>query len=184
MARISLLFKQFKCFWIECALLSRVLRKFPGVMIEARVMFKGNIDNLKLGKNVQIQSGTILHMGGMPWCKYAGAITIGDDCCISPYCVIYGCGPGGVRIGDRFDCGPNVSIFSSRTDYSKGLNYHVFDSVDIGDDVTVFANVVISPGVVIGSGSAIAAGSVVINDVPKNTLVGGSPARVIRENIR
>ena len=115
----------------------------------------------------------------MAWCNFTGSITIGDDSVISPNCIIYGCGIGGVEIGKRFDCGPNVSIFASRTDYLKNLNDHVFESVRIGDDVTVFANVVISPGVVIESGVVIAANSVVTEDIPKNTFAGGIPASVI-----
>jgi len=42
------------------------------------------------------------------------------------------------------------------------------------------ACVTILPGVTIGAGSIVAAGSVVVKDVMPNTLVGGVPARLIR----
>ncbi len=42
------------------------------------------------------------------------------------------------------------------------------------------ANVTLLPGVRIGAGSFVAAGAVVTGDVPKDTLVGGVPARVLR----
>lgn len=44
-------------------------------------------------------------------------------------------------------------------------------------------NSVILKGVTIGDGAIIAAGSVVSKDVPPHTLVGGVPAKVIKENV-
>jgi acetyltransferase-like isoleucine patch superfamily enzyme len=188
MSRIRVIIRQFMNFWNECNSLSYVLNKFPSTTIEPRVTFKGDLENLKLGLNVQIQSGSILHLGGMDWCNNSGTISIGDDSIISPNCVIYGCGPGGVHIGSRFECGPNVSIFASQSDFfarrsdlSKGLNHHIFEPVHIGDDVSVCTNVVINRGVTIGSGTVIAAGSVVTRDVPENSFIGGSPAKLIRQ---
>lgn len=152
-----------------------------GVILEPGVHIKGALANLHLAEGVQLQSGTVLHLGGMPWCENAGCIAIGEGSVISPNCVIYGCGPGGVSIGNRFDCGSGVGIFSSRTAYLEGPGHHLFAPVRIGDDVTVFSNVVISPGVVIGDGAVIAAGSVVTENIPGNCLVGGAPAKVIRK---
>ncbi len=52
--------------------------------------------------------------------------------------------------------------------------------VIVGDDVLVGANAVVLEGVVIGNNSVVAAGAVVTEDVPENTVVAGSPARVIK----
>lgn len=148
--------------------------------IEQNVTIKGPVKNLKLGKNVIIQSNSVLHMGGMKWCNYEGMIEIGDNSIISPNCVIYGCGHGGVRIGNNFDCGPGVGIFSSMTDYHKGPENHIFKPVIIGNNVIIYANAVISPGVKIGSYSVIGACSVVNEDVPANTFAAGLPAKIKR----
>jgi acetyltransferase-like isoleucine patch superfamily enzyme len=43
------------------------------------------------------------------------------------------------------------------------------------------ANAVVLEGVKVGKGSVVAAGSVVVNDVPKNTLVAGIPAKEIKK---
>ena len=99
---------------------------------------------------------------------------------LSPGAVIYGAGPGGIRIGARFNCGPNVGIFASRTSFGAEHGKHTFGRVEIGDDVIVFAGAVIGPGVVIGDGAVVAANSVVTRDVPPQVFVGGAPARVIR----
>jgi len=164
--------------------LTKWSRKFPTLVMEKNVLIKGDPELLKLGENIVIQAGAILHLGGQEWCRNCGSIEIGKGSVISPYCVIYGCGPGGVRIGKNFDCGPHVGIFASRSDYKKGPGNHVFGPVTIGDNVIVFANCVIGPGVVIGDGATIAAGSIVSRDIPAHCLAAGNPAAVIMTDIR
>ena len=51
----------------------------------------------------------------------------------------------------------------------------------IEDDVWIGANCIILSGVKISRGAIIAAGSVVIKDVAPFTIVGGVPARLIKE---
>lgn len=53
--------------------------------------------------------------------------------------------------------------------------------VIIEDDVLVGANAVVIEGVHVGKGAVVAAGAVVIDDVPANTVVAGTPARIIKE---
>ena len=53
-------------------------------------------------------------------------------------------------------------------------------NVMIEDDVWVGARSIILKGVTIGRGSVIAAGSVVNKDVPRYSIVGGVPAKVMR----
>jgi maltose O-acetyltransferase len=53
--------------------------------------------------------------------------------------------------------------------------------ISIGRNVWIGRNAIVLSGVTIGANVVVAAGSVVTSDVPANTIVGGSPARVIRE---
>lgn len=53
--------------------------------------------------------------------------------------------------------------------------------VIIEDGVVVGANAVVLEGVRVGEGSVVAAGAVVTKDVPPNTVVAGTPAKVIKE---
>lgn len=162
------------------SLMNKIRKRFPTISIEQGLVIKGNLSNLMLGRNVQIQSGVVLHLGGMEWCLNQGMIEIGENSVISPNCVIYGAGPGGVHIGKNFDCGPGVGIFSSGTNYEKGIGHYIFAPVIIGDDVMICSNSVISPGTEIGRGAVIAACSVVTKNIPENAFAGGAPARVIK----
>lgn len=158
----------------------RVWARAPDARLEPGVIVKGRACDVVLGRGVVIQSGTVLHAGGKEWCLGTGRIEIGDGSVISPNCVLYGAGPGGLRIGRRFDCGPLVGIYASHTEYG-GHATHVFAPVVIGDDVVVFSHAVISPGVTIGDGAVIAAGAVVLDDVPAGAFVAGVPARIVRQ---
>jgi acetyltransferase-like isoleucine patch superfamily enzyme len=55
--------------------------------------------------------------------------------------------------------------------------------IRIEDDVWIGHDVSIHKGVTVREGSVIASNSVVTNNVPPNTLVAGTPAEVVRENV-
>jgi acetyltransferase-like isoleucine patch superfamily enzyme len=55
--------------------------------------------------------------------------------------------------------------------------------VTVGDKVWIGARVTVLKGVTIGDGAVVAAGALVTDDVPPRALVGGVPARVLRENV-
>lgn len=64
----------------------------------------------------------------------------------------------------------------ARDIFSKGPVI-IFDNVWIGDKATIL------PGVTIGEGAVIAANSVVTHDVPPYCVVGGNPAKIIKQVI-
>ena len=66
-------------------------------------------------------------------------------------------------------------------------NYHgignepeVVKPIVIEDDVWIGCRAIALPGVIIGKNSVVAAGSVVTKNVPPNTMVGGNPAKLIK----
>ena len=55
--------------------------------------------------------------------------------------------------------------------------------IQIGNHVWIGTRVTILKGVTVGDGAVIAAGSLVTKDVPAGSLVGGVPARVLKEQV-
>ncbi|MDO6764247.1 sugar O-acetyltransferase [Agarivorans sp. 1_MG-2023] len=122
---------------------------------------------------------------------YGDTVFIGDDVFINTNLTLVNSGK--ITIGDRVMIAPNVSLFSinhaldpelRKTYMNQQGEREVIDypaPITIGDDVWIGGHTVILAGVTVGNGSVVAAGAVVTKDVPAGVLVGGNPAKVIRE---
>lgn len=89
---------------------------------------------------------------------------------------------GGVTIGEGSQIGHNV-VFAT---LNHGIEpekrkYTVPAPITVGKGVWIGSNSTILSGVTIGDNSIVAAGAVVTKDVPANVIVGGVPARKIKE---
>ena len=84
-----------------------------------------------------------------------------------------------IEIGDNVTMAPRVHILCHDASTKTFLNYTKIGRVTIGDNVFIGAESVVLPGVTIGSNVVIGANSTVTHDVPDNSVVVGSPARVI-----
>lgn len=89
-----------------------------------------------------------------------------------------------ITIGSGVRIGRNVSIRDWNGPHViVSPTYRNHAPVHIGNRVWLCSGCTIMPGVTIGDGAVIAANSTVTKDVPPRTLVGGSPAKILRENI-
>lgn len=89
---------------------------------------------------------------------------------------------GGIIIDDDVLIGPNVSILSEGHPVSPENRHSLIPkSIHIKRNVWIGAGATILQGVTIGENSIVAAGAVVSKDVPGNTIVGGIPAKIIKE---
>ncbi len=89
-----------------------------------------------------------------------------------------------VHIGNHVMIGPNTLISTVNhpmTPMGRREHLGIAKPVKIGNDVWIGGNVTILPGVTIGDNVIVAAGAVVTKDVASNTLVGGVPAKKIRD---
>jgi acetyltransferase-like isoleucine patch superfamily enzyme len=93
---------------------------------------------------------------------------------------------GKIKIGDYTFFGQNVSLITGTHDYNltgKERMYAIKEfgnDIIIGNGVWIGSNAVIIGPCVIGDNSVIAASSVVVNNVDKNCLVAGMPAKLIK----
>lgn len=91
---------------------------------------------------------------------------------------------GTVSIGDRVAISPRVTlVVSSRPNFSRVGPYVPVKHgpIIIENDAWLGTGVVVLPSITIGEGAVVGANSVVAEDVRPYTIVGGSPARLIRE---
>lgn len=140
-------------------------------------------NGIEIGERSIVMHGAILHVynfRGMP----NSGIKIGRDSLVGEYTIIRG--QGGVTIGDRVYTSPFTQIISvnhifddpNRPFVEQGITA---DGIVIEDDVWLGAGSIITDGVRVGKGAVVAAGAVVTQDVSPHTVVGGVPAKVLRE---
>ncbi|MEH3052583.1 MAG: DapH/DapD/GlmU-related protein [Patulibacter minatonensis] len=90
---------------------------------------------------------------------------------------------GGIDIGDDVMIGPNVQLISSGhpTDPATRRSEITLGPIRIERGVWIAAGATVLQGVTVGEDAVVAAGAVVTRDVPPRTVVGGVPARLLRD---
>lgn len=86
-----------------------------------------------------------------------------------------------ITIGEGCAISHDFTIMDSNVHFINGIKKT--EPVEIGNNVWIGTRVTILPGVRVGDGAVIAAGSIVTHNVPSHALVGGVPAKVIKDNI-
>jgi len=96
------------------------------------------------------------------------------------------CSENSVRIGKSCLLGANVKIFDTDFHVVHSLNRIRDDQqpaktspVNIGDNVFIGTGVIVCKGVSIGDNSVVGAGSVVTKSFSSNSIIAGSPAKII-----
>ena len=130
--------------------------------------------SFRLGRHSVIESYCCIN-------NAVGDITIGHHTRIGIHNTII----GPVSIGSHVNLAQGIVVTALNhqfLDASKRIDQQGITTraVVIGDDVWIGANAVVLPGVTVGSHSVVAAGAVVTKDVPPRTVVGGVPAKVIK----
>jgi acetyltransferase-like isoleucine patch superfamily enzyme len=110
-------------------------------------------------------------------------VKIGNNVMIGPEVVIDDLFPNFVIIEDGVSIAGYNIIFAHNKPllYHKNISESFVAPVKIKKNAWIAIGSIILPGITIGEGSIVAAGAVVTKDVPPHTMVGGVPARVIKE---
>ena len=122
----------------------------PGAIIREKV---------EIGEGAVIMMGAVINIGAV----------VGKGTMIDMGAVL----GGRATVGDRCHIGAGAVLAGVVEPASA-------TPVIIEDNVLVGANAVVIEGVHVGRNAVVAAGAVVIEDVPENAVVAGSPARVIK----
>ena len=124
---------------------------------------------IRIGKSVRLNRNAEIN----------GPFVIGDDCYINRD--FYG--RRGTTIGNGVFFGPFVRLITDTHEIGepeRRAGRNRYPEITIGDGCWLGAGAIVLGGVTIGAGSIVAAGAVVNKDVPRNSVVGGVPARIIR----
>ncbi len=156
----------------------RLMRRNPTLVVEPDVIVKSP-DRIRTGDNVIIQTGSLLHGGGMAWSDGRGFIRLGNGVTVSPHCILYGA--GGITIEDLTVLGPNASVLSQSEDSTgsklKKTDRLRFEPITIGKGCYIGAGAIILGGTHLGDECIVGAGAVVKGRYPAQTTLIGNPAR-------
>jgi len=87
----------------------------------------------------------------------------------------------GIEIGDDVNMAPGVGLISANHDPLDNTVHIEAPPIRIGNRCWIGMNAVVLPGVQLGDGVIVGAGAVVTKNFDGPCIIGGNPARVIRE---
>lgn len=165
------------------ALRRKLLRETPGLYIHVTAV---SDPDCRFGEHVRIGAGVKFHASSIGDYSYVSAGSrvafthIGKFCSIGPEVMLAGLGR---HPTDYFSTHPYFysAPWRATLGLSGGADYDEQLRTTVGNDVWIGARAIVLDGVTIGDGAIVAAGAVVTADVPPYAIVGGVPARVLRQ---
>lgn len=112
-------------------------------------------------------------------CDFGNRVSFGKNVFINHSAILSA--SGGIEFQDGVSVAPGVRIATINHDFNNRHTIYTYGKVTIKKNAWIGMNVTICPGVTIGMNSVVAAGAVVTKDVPDNVVVGGVPAKIIKE---
>jgi acetyltransferase-like isoleucine patch superfamily enzyme len=151
---------------------------YTGFLARTRFSYRRSMDYF-----LQVIAKMVPISGIKIWLHRKRGVKIGKNVHIGPMVTIDDVYPNFVVIEDGVSvAGQNFILTHNKPMvYHKHLVEAFLGPVIIKKNAWIAIGVIILPGVTIGEGAIVASGSVVSKDVPPNTLVGGIPAKVIKE---
>lgn len=127
----------------------------------------------------KIGKGSVIHASANVWAPWN--LEVGQRTCIGPHTIIYN--PGKIILGNKVTISQYSYLCTATHAYETKLNTLYWKDVIINDWAWIAAGAFIGPGVVIGEGAVVGARAVVFKNVEAWTVVGGNPAKFIKNRI-
>lgn len=137
---------------------------------------------IQLEKELFGKTGDNIYIHPPLYVDYGRHINIGENFYANMDCIFLDVNY--INIGENVMFGPRVSLYTAGHPIDPTIRNEQLEfgqEINIGDNVWIGGNAVVLPGVSIGENAVIAAGSIVTKDVLPNTIVGGNPAKVIKQ---
>lgn len=193
-----------RSFYVRGLMLLRGLLKVRKKVFLGKNVTILNASNFVFGKNVTIESYTVLDgyasekiilgdnakigsfsklLSTSHFSKLGIGLKMGHNSAIGDY-THFGA-PGGIEIGNDVIMGSYISFHAENhnfSDTSKLIREQGVSSkgIKLGNNIWVGAKVTFLDGCVVGNNSVVAAGAVVNSVYPDNVVIGGVPAKVIK----
>ncbi|MBO1081600.1 acyltransferase [Roseomonas haemaphysalidis] len=124
------------------------------------IHLSGNSSQVEIGRGTKMNSAVWMNLG-----EANDRVTIGQDCLFANV---------------RFRTSDSHPIY----DDTNGERINPSKPITVGNKVWIAEDVLILKGAIIEDGSAIGARSLVAGRIPSKCIAVGSPAKVVRQNIR
>lgn len=178
------------------AFYSRRLKSCGNGLVISEGVFIDKPQNMTFGNNIWIDKGVIFITGKIDRKNIqmdmdsanVGKVIIGDDAHIGIRTIIQA--HGGIEIGNYFTSGSDTKLYTLSNDINssrfgtnnrnKDLNFYRLDPISIGNNVWIGMQSTVL-GSKVGSDVFIKPNAVCYSNIPQNSIVGGSPAQVIKK---
>jgi len=124
-----------------------------------------------VGTGVNIYSSATIYF---PW-----NLTIGDWSSIGEEAMIYNLGP--ITIGEQVTVSQQAHLCAGTHDHTDPAMPLLKPPITIEDQAWICADAFVGSNVTVGEGAIVGARAVAVKDVPEWTIVGGNPARSIKQ---
>ena len=108
-------------------------------------------------------------------------LEIGKHSCVGPNTELYNKAP--IVIGANAVISQGTKLYTASHDISDRNHPLIMFPIYVGDKAWLAADVFVGPGVQIGEGAVVGARAVVFKDVKEWTVVGGNPAKYIKDRV-
>jgi putative colanic acid biosynthesis acetyltransferase WcaF len=124
----------------------------------------------EIGRDVRIYPSVRI---AVPW-----NLRIGDEATVGDQAILYAL--GSVTIGSQATISQNAHLCAGTHDYRRSDMALLKTPISISKGAWVCADAFVGPGVIVGAFSIVGARAVVLKSIPDGVIVGGNPARILR----